>query len=62
MDQYRRGELTFDVIDAGPGDGPADCARLPMPRAEPARTGHRQHAFQGKHERGTAKTFQKNAA
>jgi pimeloyl-ACP methyl ester carboxylesterase len=22
MDQYRRGELTFDVIDAGPSDGP----------------------------------------
>lgn len=23
MDQYRRGNLVFDVIDAGPGDGPA---------------------------------------
>src|SRR3954452_19229880 len=22
MDQYRRGELVFDVIDAGPADGP----------------------------------------
>ncbi len=31
-------------------------------RSQPARTGHRQHAFQRKHECRTAERFQKNAA
>ena len=26
MDQYRRGELVFDVIDEGPADGPVKTA------------------------------------